>query len=505
VRFINKTIKEKHMQTHLDLLLVNVGGTKKAVYQELSKEFSAIEPPFWAALTAGFIRNNGYQVDILDANVLNLDMDETISEIIKRNATITAIVVYGQQANTCSPLMTAVGQLCRKLKKQEPDIRLILTGWHPSALPERTLVEEACDMVAQGEGFFTLLGLLQKKSYKDVPGLWWRRNGNICGNPRPQNVSDLSSELSEVAWDLLPLASGRYRAFSWMCLKDFSERNRCATMYTSLGCPFKCSFCAIHSTYGERKIRYWSAGWVLRQIDILVQRYGVRHLNLIDELFVFNPGHYLEIAKGLIERNYGLNICAFARVDRVHAMADEELKTLKQAGFNWFKLGIETANPCSLKKVGKGSYSKDVVRSVVDRCHHFGIEFCANFIFGLPGDTWESMQANLNFAIELNCAFPSFFCAMAPPGSDLYAKALRDGIPLPEQWSGFAQQGYDFLPLSTEHLTPKDVLWFRDYAFDAYFKNPRYLSSVEMKFGPEALEHIEAMTRIKLKRKLLGD
>ncbi|KAF0219367.1 MAG: radical SAM [Geobacteraceae bacterium] len=493
------------MPERLDILLVNVGGTKKTVYQELSKEFSAIEPPFWAALTAGFVRQHGFSVDILDANFLNLDVQETVTAIRERDAKLTTIVVYGQQANTCSPLMTAVGQLCTELKKQCPEIRILLTGWHPSALPRRTLEEEACDMVAQGEGFYTLLGLLQGKDLSEIPGLWWKSEGKILNNPRPKNIEDLTSELNDVAWDLLPMASGKYRAFSWMCLGDFSERNRCATMYTSLGCPYQCKFCAIHATYGEHKIRYWSPEWVLRQIDTLVGQYGVRHINLIDELYVFNPAHYLPIAEGLIERGYGLNICAFARVDRIDAMPDDELHLLKKAGFNWFKLGIESVNGDLLKGVTKGAYTKDVIRNVVKRCHDARIDFCANFIFGLPGDTWESMQENLNFAIELNCAFPSFFCTMAPPGSELYEEALQKGIPLPDSWSGFAQQGYDFLPLPTETLTAAQVLWFRDYAFEIYFKNPRYLTMIDQKFGREAREHVESMNSIKLRRKLLGD
>ncbi|MFA6931808.1 MAG: B12-binding domain-containing radical SAM protein, partial [Lentisphaeria bacterium] len=65
--------------------------------------------------------------------------------------------------------------------------------------------------------------------------------------------------------------------------------------------------------------------------------------------------------------------------------------------------------------------------------------------------------------------------------------------------------GYDFLPLPTEHLSARQILEFRDYAFDTYFKNPRFLHMIESKFGAEAREHLEQMTAIKLKRRLLGD
>ena len=67
------------MPRNLDLLLVNVGGTRKKVYQNLDKtSFSGIETPSWVALTAGFIRKNGYDVDIIDSNAENLNINETV-------------------------------------------------------------------------------------------------------------------------------------------------------------------------------------------------------------------------------------------------------------------------------------------------------------------------------------------------------------------------------------------------------------------------------------------
>ncbi|MBN2644206.1 MAG: B12-binding domain-containing radical SAM protein [Desulfuromonadaceae bacterium] len=493
------------MSEQLDILLINVGAKKK-VYQDLSKDYSACEPPFWAALTAGYLRSQGFKVEILDANGLNLTQAETAECVKQKAPRITAIVVYGQQANTCTPLMVAVETLCREIKQLLPEQQLIVTGWHPSALPERTLRETQADLLAQGEGFYTLAALLRGEPYADIPGLWWKEGDKILSPELPQrNVPDLSAELSTVAWDLIPWETVEYRAFNWMCLQDLHSRGHYASLYTSLGCPYKCSYCAIQATYGERKIRYWSTEWVMRQIDTLARDHGVKNINLIDELFVFNPAHYLPIAKELLTREYKINFCAFARVDAVDRISAEDLALLKKAGFNWFKLGIETGSVEILGAIEKGKYTKEDIRRVVKKIHQAGIDLCANFMFGLPGDDFTTMQDTFSFSQELNCAFPSFFCTMATPGSDLYREALEKNIPLPETWLGFAQQGYDFLPLPTEKLTAAQVLAFRDYAFDAYFTNPAYLHMIETRFGAEALEHIKGMTRIKLKRRILGD
>lgn len=491
------------MEQRLDILLVNV-GSKKAIYQDLNADYSACEPPFWAALTAGYLRRQGAAVDILDAPGLNLSFEETAAIVSRKDPRFVAIVVYSQQANTCSPIMVAVEQACRAIKALDPDRPLVLTGWHPSALPARTIEESVCDLLVQGEGFYTLRALIAGEPLDRIPGLWQKRDGKAVAPPsRAANVADLTGELSDVAWDLIPWRRARYRAFNWMCLQDLPSRDRYASFYTSLGCPYRCSFCAIHSTYGERKIRYWSTEWVMRQLDVLARDHGVRNINLIDELFVFNEHHYLPIAEALLTREYTLNFCAFARVDTVLRMSPEALALLKKAGFNWLKLGIESGNTRSLNAVKKGRYDQDIIREVVRKIHAAGIDLCANFMFGLPGEDYEAMQETLSFALELNCAFPSFFCTMAPPGSDLYDEALAKGLKLPDTWLGYAQQAYEFEPLPTDHLTAAQVLEFRDYAFNAYFSNPRYLAMIERRFGLSVRRHIEGMTAITLRRKIL--
>ena len=59
------------------------------------------------------------------------------------------------------------------------------------------------------------------------------------------------------------------------------------------------------------------------------------------------------------------------------------------------------------------------------------------------------------------------------------------------------------MPLPTMALTARQVLEFRDHAFDRYFTNPAYLSMLEEKFGPEAVNHVRQMTAHRLKRRLL--
>ena len=148
---------------NLDLLLVHPSGRKK-IYQNLSDDFSAIEPSYVAALTANFIRSKGFSVKILDANAEGYDAKETFEAIKEYNPSLISIIVHGQQPSASTQMMPGVGELCKYIKNNS-DYKILLTGNHPSALPEKTLIEESVDFVGRGEGYGTHLALLQGANF----------------------------------------------------------------------------------------------------------------------------------------------------------------------------------------------------------------------------------------------------------------------------------------------------------------------------------------------------
>jgi radical SAM superfamily enzyme YgiQ (UPF0313 family) len=307
-----------------------------------------------------------------------------------------------------------------------------------------------------------------------------------------------------LAWDLLPM--DRYRAHNWHCFGDL-QRQPYASIYTTLGCPYHCTFCCIQAPFksGEgvagfketvNTYRMWSAETVIGQIDTLVRDYGVRNIKIADEMFVLNPRHVNDLCDLIIQRGYDLNIWAYARVDTVRdGMADK----LKRAGFNWLAFGIEAANERVREDVDKG-FSQELIFQTLAKVRAAGINIGANYIFGLPEDDLASMQETLDLALEINAEWGNFYCAMAYPGSELYRQALAAGSPLPDSWGGFSQHAVDTMPLPTRHLSGTEVLRFRDRAFPAYFTNARYLEMITGKFGPETAQHIREMASVQLER-----
>ncbi len=493
------------MPSRLDLLLVTP-PSRLQVYQELSHSLAAIEPPVWSGLLATFVRSKGFSVEILDAEVLGLGPEETAQQIVDRHAVLTVFMIYGQQPSASTQCMPAGRRVCKLVDEAATELPTLVIGTHPSALPQQTLREEPYRYVCEGEGPYTVVGLLNAlrsggQDLQGVPGLWYWENGHIHHNSPAGKILDLDRELSKQTWDLLPMPG--YRAHNWHCFDDLESRIGYASIQTSLGCPYKCSFCCINAPFGGAGIRYWSSECVIRQIDELVYTYGITNIKIPDEMFVLNRRHVLSLCDAIIERGYKLNIWAYARVDTVQ---DEVLEKLRTAGFRWLGLGIESGSQHVRDGVEKGRFGSTDILRTVERIKNHGIYVAANYIFGLPDDTYSSMEETLGLALALNAEWANFYCAMAYPGSPLHALAKEKGWTLPEDqggpgWIGYSQHGYDTLPLPTESLTATQVLAFRDSAFSKYFSSSSYLKNLKEKFGDSVVRHVEEMNGHTIRRR----
>lgn len=481
------------MKEKIDLVLVKPGGRLK-LFGNLGPSLSGYAPPLDISLIAAFVRDNGYTVRIIDADAEALTPVEVAKRIIAYDPILAGIFSHTIR-------MVHTGQTVKELRKGSSRIKILLGGRHPSALPEKTLIEERPDFVCEGEAFYPILELLkmlkdddERRGYK-IKGIWYLKDGSRCAsNPPAPLIKDLD-ELPIAAWDLLPM--DKYRAHNWQCFDDLSRRQPYAIIYTSLGCPFKCTYCCVNATYGASGIRFRSPEKVIEEIDHLVKNYKVRNIRIVDDIFTFKPERVMRICDLIIERGYDLNIWCYARVDTVN---EAMLKKMKQAGIRWVCYGLEAGH----EKVRDGVFKRlsgEKIRKGIEMTKDAGVYIIANFVFGLPDDDFETMQATLDMAKVYNFEYVNFYVAMAWPGSKLYEDAVKSGVRLPESWSGYAQLSEETLPLPTKHLTASQVLTFRDNAFLEYFTSPSYLAMMGQKFGPEVVAHIKGILEHKIYRK----
>jgi len=251
-------------------------------------------------------------------------------------------------------------------------------------------------------------------------------------------------------------------------------------------------------------MRFWSPEFIIKEFDKLISM-GVRTIRIVDEMFLLNPKYYLPLCKELAKRNKddSLRIWSYSRIDTVKR--HEILKLVRSAGIKWLALGIESGEKSVRLEVDKGKFEDVDVKKVIEEVHEADINVMANYIYGLPGDTKETIEKTFKLSLELCTAGWNTYGAMALPGSFLYKDALEKGIKLPENYEGYSFHSYETLPLPTEKLSAKEIITLRDEAFNRYHNHKPFLQLIEKKFGKKAAENIIEMTKIKLKRKIKGD
>jgi anaerobic magnesium-protoporphyrin IX monomethyl ester cyclase len=513
-----------HPERALDVLLIHPDSSAQA-YQDLAATYSAIEPPTWALLLAQSCRAKGFGVAILDCDAERLTLDAAVRRVRELKPRLTLFVVYGQNPNSGTTSMIGATKLAAALKADQPERPIGFVGSHTSALPREVLAQPAVDFVFLNEGVYALHNLLRSNLRDDlhkVNGIGYKkrdRSGTpfLMLNP-PQAVvpqERMDEDLPGYAWDLLPYRErplDLYRAHFWHAGFDHARRTPFAAIYTSLGCNFGCDFCMINivnrSDNGDdvhaahsRGMRFWSPGWTLREIQKLADL-GVRTLRISDEMFFLNKRYYEPLLTGIAERDLGLSMWTYSRVDTVRPAA---LELFKRAGVDWLALGIEAGSQTVRKEVSKGTFQEVNIRDVCATVRGAGIHVISNYIFGFPDDTLQTMQQTLDLALELNTEMANMYPCQALPGSPIHRRAIKEGWKLPDSHAGYAFLSYDCEPLATKHVSAADVLRFRDRAWQTYFRNPAYLDLVQRTFGEPQRRNVESMAEVRLKRRLLGD
>ena len=508
------------MKSNIDCLFVNTDSSIQA-YQNLSAQYSGIEPPTWSLLLAESCRSKGFNVLILDCCAENITEEEAVRRIANIKPKITLFVVYGQNPNAGTTSMIGATRLAEMLYKYELNTHISFVGSHVSALPKQVLELNFIDSILLNEGVYALWNLLKSnlkiEELKKIKGIGWKdKDKNLFINPTerivPQERMDI--DLPGYAWDLLPKRSkplDLYRSHVWHANFNESLRTPYAAIYTSLGCVYGCEFCMINivnrtdnsediSSGDSRIMRFWSVKWVLKQFKIL-RELGVKTIRISDEMFLLNNKYYVPICEGLKNAEYGLHMWAYSRVDTAR---EKLLNLVRESGIKWLALGIEAGHQSIRQEVSKGSFKEVNIRKITSMINQHDINIIANYIVGLPEDTYSSMTSTLNLSLELNSEMMNVYPCQALPGSPLYLKAKQEGWDLPKKYEEFAFLSYDCKPLPTKSLSSAQVLEFRDYFWNTYFNNPAYLSKVESKFGILQRKNVESMAKNRLKRKILG-
>lgn len=273
--------------------------------------------------------------------------------------------------------------------KAHCDAQVLFGGTHATMIPERVIREEVVDMLCVGEGEEALADLCGRWSAgQDItatPNFWFKRNGRVLGNaPRPLIQ----------ALDRLP--------FQDRDLFDFDRRmtvlNGKLGIQATRGCPHSCTYCAnnhLRRLYGGQKyLRSRSVDNVLQEIQECLERYRVRSVDFMDDLFIADKRWVLEFCEAYAARVR----LPFRCGGRVEYVTDQICQALARAGCTWLFLGVEAGDPAIRRDVMQRRYGDGQISAAFRIARDHGLKVASFNMIGVPHETretlWQTVQLN---------------------------------------------------------------------------------------------------------------
>ena len=431
------------------------------VRPHIKKKYSLnVTPPLGLGYLASALRKHGLEVAVLDL-LKEKGGPLTLVEIIQKyHPRIVGFQYYS--------LNTAEIEECINIIKGiDSDIKVVLGGPHPSALPEETLkrVEKAdFAFIGEGERGFPMLceAIKGKKAVfsRNIPGLVWRENGKVLSNP-PLFENDLDS-FEFPAWDLMAP-----RSYPEAVQGVFFRNLPAAPIIATRGCPHVCTFCAGFTISG-RKVRARSARNFMEEVQLLHDRYGVRELKILDDNFTFYRSLVEDICHIMIEKgpNISWNCPNGMRMDKL----DKKLvKLMKRAGCYEVTLGIESGSDTILEHMKKRLKTSDI-RRYVGIIQTAGLPVSGLFIIGYPAETREDIEKTIRFARELKLVRAEFNNFIPLPRSEAYERLLAAGKKIDLEKLYFSK-----VPVPPPGLSERDVKRLQRRAFLSFYLRPSTL------------------------------
>ncbi|MBM4043687.1 MAG: radical SAM protein [Planctomycetes bacterium] len=410
-------------------------------------------PPLGLGYIASYLEKHGVSVDVLDLQAQSYTLEDVIAFARRRRPEVVGITATSVE-------VAGALYIAERIKSRMPDVKVVLGGSHASVMPEDVLQHAFVDVVVRGEGEEAMREIASGMPLDTIRGISYHANGEIYHSPNRELVKDLDS-LPFPAYHLLPMrayrpSSGNYRRLPAM------------SMITTRGCPGKCTFC--HTEMFGHRTRFRSPRSIADEIKLLVRDYGIREISFYDDTFTARRRNVAELCDILLCEKIGVTWSCMSRVDCVDA---ELLGAMKRAGCHQVGYGIESADEGILSNVNKKIDLNEAAAAV--KCtRDAGMDARVMFMLGNPGETAETMEKTVRFALSLDADIFVFNITTPYPGTAMFQWARENGYLKTMDWAE-----YDLSKPVMELPTVSSGLVEEYYrrAYRRCYLRPRYLAS----------------------------
>ena len=340
---------------------------------------------------AAVLKQNNYDVEILNWSKMKAEPRKIKDILISKKPDIIGFSIL--QANRWGAI-----DIARMARQIDPKTKIVFGGVSATFMWKHFLTHfSEIDFVIRGEGEFVFLNLvksIEDGSYKprDIKGLAFRKKGRPVKTEDFEFIRDIDS---------LPNPA-KYFKYNHLAL--------------SRGCPGHCTFCG-SPQFWRRKVRFHSTHYFVKELELLYQK-GVTFFYISDDTFTLKKNLVIGVCKKILEKRLQIRWYAISRVDYI----DEEIICwMKKAGCIQISFGVESGSEKIRNLLGK-TIKTDQIKRAFDLTTKYGILARAYFIYGCPGETWETIQETIDLIYEIKPLSIVFYVLVLFPGTALYAQ-----------------------------------------------------------------------------------
>jgi len=417
-------------------------------------------PPLGILSLAGYLQSNSnHNIEILDAQPPNWSYPE-IEEVLKK---VNPDVV-GITAMTFT--LIDVFKTIKSVKKIHPDAKVVLGGPHVHIYPEETINLPQVDFLISGEGEITFKKFLDNindiEALRNIKGLVFKDSGRVINNGISPSTENLD-ELGIPARNLVDVTN--YTSL-------LGRNNVITTMFTSRGCPYRCTFCDRPFSPVISGFRYRTAKHVADEIEQCIDL-GINEAFIYDDTFTVRKDRVFELCDEIKTRNLKFRWDVRAHVNTMNL---DMLKAMKDAGCDRIHYGVESGNDRMLRVIKKNT-TVEKIKKVVNWTKKIDMEVLTYFIIGQQTETIKDIEDTIKLAKDLNPNYVHFTIFCPYPATEIYNIGLEKGTIKEDVWRKFAEKPNDLyeLPFWEENFTRQELRELLVKCYKEFYLRPGYI------------------------------
>ncbi|MBW2109639.1 MAG: radical SAM protein, partial [Deltaproteobacteria bacterium] len=424
-------------------------------------------PPLFQMYAASVARKRGFDVALWDAPVRDMGFEDVVEEITQFSPDLIV-------QNTSTASFDHDVRLAHMLKRKK-DWPLVMVGPHVTALADQIMRKvSAVDLIALGEYDETIADVASNlDDLSRVSGIVYRDGKDLVRTEARPLIRDLDT-LPFPAWDLVDIHRYWESMFPW-------TKRPVATIMSSRGCNFRCSFCPYPQVLFQFRLRLRDLSRVVDEIQWLKKRFGARFFYFEDDNFTASWKRVETFCRLLLERGVKISWGCLSRTDKV---TEERIRLMKKSGCFLIKYGVESGVQSTLDAIEKHKPLRDVVHAFAVT-KKVGITAHATVMVGAAHETRETIYQTREFVKKLGPDSVQFSICTPLPGTKFWDECEANGWLSYHEWEDF--DGVTGRVLEYPGLSKKEIREAVQNSYLDYYSSPAHIRQrlKTMIFGPE--------------------